>query len=67
MLSQIVAAISFCSDPNTFYLPKRVFVLQTLAMSWFLAIAAVRNEFTFSLLSLLEITPLNSSCEQPLM
>lgn len=67
MHSQIIAAVSFYSDPNTFYLPKRVYVQRTLALSWFLAIVAVRNEFKFSLLGLLDITPLNSSCKQPLM
>ncbi|MCE9981293.1 YgjV family protein [Enterobacter hormaechei] len=36
MLSQIIAAISFCSDLIAFYLPKRVYVLRTLALSTFL-------------------------------
>lgn len=33
MLSQIIAFISFCSDLIAFYLPKRVYVLRTLAFS----------------------------------
>lgn len=36
MLSQLIAAISFCSDLIAFYLPKRVYVLRTLALSTFL-------------------------------
>lgn len=36
MLSQIIASISFCSDLVAFYLPKRVYVLRTLAFSTFL-------------------------------
>lgn len=36
MLSQIIAAISFCSDLIAFYLPKRVYVLRTLALSTFM-------------------------------